>query len=51
MDRGGRVVTASEDFVGDVLIQGEQIVAIGSDLKRSIGVTGACEKSTRVAYS
>jgi dihydropyrimidinase len=28
--RGGRIVTASQDYVGDVLIEGETIAAIGS---------------------
>jgi dihydropyrimidinase len=30
--RGGRVVTAHEDFLADVAVQGETIAAIGSDL-------------------
>ena len=30
--KGGRVVTASDVFVGDVLIEGERIVAVGSSL-------------------
>jgi dihydropyrimidinase len=28
--RGGRIVTASQDYVGDVLVEGESIAAIGS---------------------
>jgi dihydropyrimidinase len=28
--RGGRIVTASQDYIGDVLIEGERIAAIGS---------------------
>jgi dihydropyrimidinase len=28
--RGGRIVTASQDYVGDVLVDGERIAAIGS---------------------
>jgi dihydropyrimidinase len=28
--RGGRIVTASQDYVGDVLIEGERIAAVGS---------------------
>jgi dihydropyrimidinase len=28
--RGGRIVTASQDYIGDVLIDGEKIAAIGS---------------------
>ncbi len=30
--RGGRVVTATDAFIGDVLIEGERIVAVGSSL-------------------
>ena len=31
--RGGRIITASEDFVGEVLVGNEQILAVGKDLK------------------
>jgi len=30
--KGGKIVTAAETFIGDVYIEGEQIVAIGRDL-------------------
>lgn len=30
--RGGRVVTAAEDYVADVLVEGERIAAVGVDL-------------------
>ncbi|MEK7692543.1 MAG: dihydropyrimidinase [Bdellovibrionota bacterium] len=30
--RGGRIVTASEDFVGDVLVVDTQVAAVGTDL-------------------
>jgi dihydropyrimidinase len=30
--KGGKIVTASEDYVGDIYIEGEQIVAIGRNL-------------------
>ena len=30
--RNGRIITATEDFVGDVLIDGETVRSIGSDL-------------------
>ncbi len=30
--KNGRIITASEDFVGDVAVTGEKIVAIGQDL-------------------
>src|SRR5438045_1501812 len=30
--RGGRIVTSVDDFVGDVLIEGERISAIGQEL-------------------
>jgi dihydropyrimidinase len=30
--RGGRLVTAADDFVADVLVEGEQIALIGADL-------------------
>ncbi len=30
---GGRVITATEDFIGDVLIEDSQVVALGKDLK------------------
>jgi dihydropyrimidinase len=28
--RGGRIITASQDYIGDILIEGEKIAAIGS---------------------
>ena len=31
--KNGRVVTASEDFTGDIFIEGETISAIGKDLQ------------------
>ncbi|MBI3555170.1 MAG: dihydropyrimidinase [Deltaproteobacteria bacterium] len=31
--RGGRIVTATEDFTGDILVRDEKIVAMGQDLK------------------
>lgn len=31
--RNGRILTASDDFVGDVLIEGEKVVALGQGLK------------------
>ncbi len=37
--RGGRIVTAKEDFIGDLLIEGEKIVALGKDLA-ALGVSG-----------
>jgi dihydropyrimidinase len=30
--RGGRIVTAVDDFVGDILIEGETIAAVGQDI-------------------
>jgi len=30
--KNGRVVTATDDFVGDVLCEGETITAVGRDL-------------------
>jgi dihydropyrimidinase len=30
--KGGRVITAASDFVADIFVEGEQIVAIGKDL-------------------
>ena len=31
--RGGRIITATEDFIGEVLVQGSEIVAVGKDLR------------------
>ena len=31
--RGGRIITATEDFVGDILIGDGQVLAVGKDLK------------------
>lgn len=33
--RNGRIVTASDDYVGDIYVEGEKIVAIGKDLNLS----------------
>ena len=38
--RGGRIITASEDFVGDILIGDGQILAVAKDLE-SLGVIGS----------
>src|SRR5947209_13497459 len=42
--RGGRVVTAADDFVADVLVEGERIALIGADLdgsaERTIDASG-----------
>src|SRR5437868_428591 len=42
--RGGRIVTASDDFVADVLVEGERIALLGTDLdvaaERTIDATG-----------
>src|SRR5215467_4231344 len=42
--RGGRVVTASDDFVADVLVEGERIAWLGTDLdvaaERTIDASG-----------
>ncbi len=37
--KNGHVVTAAEDFVADIFIEGEKIVAIGKDLKYSADKT------------
>ncbi len=37
--RNGRIVTATEDFVGDILVNGTQIVAVGRDLQ-ALGLAG-----------
>ncbi len=31
--KGGRIVTAADDYVGDVLVEGEQISLIGQSLE------------------
>jgi dihydropyrimidinase len=36
--RGGRIITATDDFVGDVLVEGEKIAAVGPALKAPAGV-------------
>ena len=42
--RGGRIVTAADDFVADALVEGEQVALIGADLDvpadRTIEATG-----------
>ena len=37
--KNGRIATASEDFIGDLYIEGEKIAAIGKDLKMDAGKT------------
>jgi dihydropyrimidinase len=32
--RGGRVVTAADDFVADVLVEGERVALIGAAIHR-----------------
>lgn len=39
--KGGRVVTAHEDFLADVAVRGEQIAAIGSDLSGALEIDAA----------
>ncbi len=34
---GGRIVTAVDDFIGDILVEGETIAAIGRDLSPLVG--------------
>ena len=46
--RGGRVITATEDFTGDVLIMGGQVQAVGADLKALAG--GAEEIDAKGLY-
>src|ERR1700759_4146722 len=42
--RGGRIVTASDDYVADVFVDGERVALIGSDLdvaaERTIDAAG-----------
>jgi dihydropyrimidinase len=44
--RGGRIVTASDDFVADVFVEGERIALLGADLdvtaERTIDASGKC---------
>jgi dihydropyrimidinase len=39
--KNGRIITASDDYRGDVLIEGEKIVAVGSGLDAAAGLHGA----------
>jgi len=42
--RGGRIVTAADDFVADVLVEGERVALLGADLdvsaERTIDASG-----------
>ena len=38
--KNGRIITATEDFIGDILIEGEKVVALGKKLQNTEG--GAC---------
>src|SRR6478672_421151 len=42
--RGGRIITATEDFVGEVLIGDSQILAVGTDLKALASSAGSVEE-------
>jgi dihydropyrimidinase len=37
--KNGRIITATEDFIGDILIEGEKIISIGKNLKNTEGVS------------
>src|SRR5215213_3761774 len=37
--KNGRVITASEDYIADIFIEGEKIKAIGKDLQMKAGET------------
>src|SRR5215204_2278378 len=37
--KNGRVITASEDYIADIFIEGEKIEAIGKDLQMKAGET------------
>ena len=42
--QGGRIVTADSDFIGDVFIVGETVVALGQDLASSIPAAAAADR-------
>ena len=41
--KNGRIVTAADDFIGDVLIEGEKIVAVGANLDAMAAQTGVAD--------
>ena len=47
--QNGRIVTASDDFVGDVLVEGEIIAAVGPKLAAPAGADGIRCAPTAVA--
>src|SRR4051812_8436853 len=45
--RGGRIVTATEDFIGDLLVGDGKILAMGQDLK-ALGISNKSEEIEEV---
>src|SRR5580658_8023245 len=43
--KNGRIVTAADDYRGDVLIEGEKIVAVGSGLDAAAGLHAAADET------
>jgi dihydropyrimidinase len=43
--KNGRIVTAADDYRGDVLIEGEKIVAVGSGLDAAAGLHSAADET------
>ena len=37
--KNGRVITATEDYIADIFIEGEKVIAIGKDLNRTADET------------
>ena len=47
--KNGRIVTATDDYTGDVFIEGEKIVAVGRNLDALAGRPGGAPEGTTAA--
>lgn len=46
--KNGRIATAADDFTGDILIEGEKVVAIGKNLSRIKGISQVIDASGKI---
>jgi dihydropyrimidinase len=48
--KNGRIITATEDFIGDILIEGEKIISIGKNLKNTEGPFKTIDASGKLVF-
>jgi dihydropyrimidinase len=48
--KNGRIITATDDFTGDILIENEKIIAIGKNLQNTDGTSRNSREGVFVRY-